>query len=144
MMHSASAETQRVDFSLIERWIPQSAKVLDLACGDGALLSYLTKTKDVQGYGVENSPEQVTRCIENGVNVIQRTLSRDLEFFSDQSFDCVIMTQALQIMQHPDVILEEMLRIGKRCIVTFPNFGVIQARAHLATRGRMPVTKRMT
>jgi len=133
----------RSDLRTIADLIPQNASVLDLACGDGGLLRYLQDDRGVTGYGLENSPKQIQACIENGVNVIEKTLDRTLNEFSDASFDVVVMTQALQVMTYPDIILEEMLRIGRSCIVTFPNFGNLRARLHLAFAGKMPVTKNL-
>ena len=134
----------RVDFEVISSWVPKGARVLDLACGDGTLLHSLTHSRGVSGYGLENDPDSISRCIELGVNVIEKELVRDLDGFSDKAFDLVIMTQAIQVMKYPDIILEEMLRVGRECIVTFPNFGNIRARMHLVMRGRMPVTKKLT
>ncbi len=133
----------RIDLDLVEQWVPQGARVLDLACGDGRLMRQLMDQRDVHGYGLELDADSISGCIERGVNVIERELVRDLDEFADNSFDVVIMTQAIQVMKYPDVILEEMLRVGKQCIVTFPNFGNVRARLHLSLRGRMPVTKKL-
>ena len=133
----------RNDLTTIADLIPQNASVLDLACGDGDLLKYLQEDRGVTGYGLENSPEQIQACIKNGVNVVEKTLDRTLSEFADRSFDVVVMTQALQVMSHPDVILEEMLRVGRSCVVTFPNFGNWRARLYLALAGKMPVTKKL-
>lgn len=133
----------RVDFEILESWVPQGAHVLDLACGDGTLLRSLMDDRGVTGYGLENDHQSIAQCIEKGVNVIEKELVRDLNGFQDNSFDLVIMTQAIQVMKYPDIILDEMLRVGRECIVTFPNFGNVRARAHLALRGKMPVTKKL-
>jgi methionine biosynthesis protein MetW len=132
----------RVDLDILEQWVTPGSRVLDLGCGDGSLLVRL-KDKKVTGYGLENDPEQIQRCIENGISVIEKTLDRELHDFGDQSFDTLIMTFALQVMQHPDIILDEMLRVGRECIVTIPNFGSLQARLALMFGGKMPVTKRL-
>lgn len=133
----------RNDLKPISDLVPKEAQVLDLACGDGGLLRFLMDDRGVTGYGLENDSEQIQACIENGVNVIEKTLDRELDGFQDSSFDLVIMTQALQVMMYPDIILEEMLRVGKSCIVTFPNFGNLRARMFLALAGKMPVTKKL-
>ncbi len=133
----------RVDFDILKNWVPQGSHVLDLACGDGALLRSLMDDRAVTGYGLENDHTSITQCIEKGVNVIDRELVRDLSEFRNNSFDLVIMTQAIQVMKYPDIILDEMLRVGRECIVTFPNFGNLRTRAHLALRGKMPVTKKL-
>ncbi len=134
----------RTDLDIISQWITPSSRVLDLACGDGTLLSRLASDKSVFGYGLEIDDSYISECISKGVNVIEHNLDTDsLDTFGDRSFDTVIMTQALQTMRYPDNVLEEMLRIGKECIVTFPNFGYWKARIHLALKGRMPVSDLM-
>lgn len=133
----------RIDLDLVENWVPQGARVLDLACGNGQLMRQLMDRRNATGYGLELDSDSISQCIERGVNVIERELVRDLDEFADESFDVVIMTQAIQVMKYPDIILEEMLRVGKECIVTFPNFGNIRARLHLGLLGRMPVTKKL-
>jgi methionine biosynthesis protein MetW len=130
----------RRDLDLIQRWIAPGSRVLDLGCGDGTLLANLRDNKQVNGYGLEISPDQITTCIGKGLNVIDQNLNDGLDNFADKSFDVVVMTQALQTMHAPHEVLKEMLRVGKECIVTFPNFGHWKARWHLASRGRMPVS----
>ncbi len=133
----------RKDFELIQHWIKPQSRVLDLACGDGALLDQLTHSHAVQGYGLEINPDNIQACITKGVNVIEQNLDHGLKNFDDNTFDTVIMTQALQVMRFPHLVLEEMLRVGKECIVTFPNFGHWRCRTHLSLRGKMPVSKFM-
>ena len=130
----------RIDLNEIQHWITQGSRILDLGCGDGTLLKFLIDTKQVQGYGLEIDAEQINTCIDKGLNVIEQNLDRGLGNFADKSFDTVIMTQALQTLHFPHLVLDEMLRVGKECIVTFPNFGHWKARFYLATRGRMPVS----
>jgi methionine biosynthesis protein MetW len=130
----------RIDLNEIQHWIRQSSRVLDLGCGDGTLLKFLIDNKQVQGYGLEIDAAQINLCIDKGLNVIEQNLDRGLGNFADKSFDTVIMTQALQTLHFPHLVLDEMLRVGKECIVTFPNFGHWKARFYLATRGRMPVS----
>jgi methionine biosynthesis protein MetW len=132
----------RADLTLIEPWVRAGTHVLDLGCGDGTLLAHLQEKKNVQGYGIEIDEAQITRCIEKGVNVIQHNLdSKGLKSFADQQFDTVIMTQALQAVRQPDVMLEEMLRLGQQGIVTFPNFGYWRCRQYLLWHGKMPMSK---
>ena len=130
----------RIDLNEIQHWIQQGSRILDLGCGDGTLLKFLIDTKQVQGYGLEIDAAQINACIDKGLNVIEQNLDRGLGNFSDKSFDTVLMTQALQTLHFPHLVLDEMLRVGKECIVTFPNFGHWKARLHLALRGRMPVS----
>lgn len=130
----------RIDLNEIQHWIQQGSRILDLGCGDGTLLKFLIDTKQVQGYGLEIDAAQINACIDKGLNVIEQNLDSGLGNFSDKSFDTVLMTQALQTLHFPHLVLDEMLRVGKECIVTFPNFGHWKARYYLATRGRMPVS----
>lgn len=132
----------RADLKLIEPWINSGSQVLDLGCGDGTLLAHLQETKQVHGYGLEIDEKQITRCIEKGVNVIEHDLdAKGLKCFADKQFDTVIMTQALQAIRRPDVMLEEMLRLGRQGIVTFPNFGYWRCRHYLLWYGKMPMSK---
>ena len=137
------SETTRLDLGVIENWIGLGSRVLDLGCGDGTLLRTLINNKQVKGYGLEIDRDQIIECVAKGVNVIEQDLNRGLTNFDTDSFDSVVMTQALQVMHRPDQVLDEMLRVGKECIVTFPNFGNWRARLHLGLRGRMPVTKQL-
>jgi len=130
----------RHDLLIIEGWIAPESRILDLACGDGTLLCELGKNKGIEGYGLEIDATEINACITKGVNVIEQDLDKGLSNFSDNSFDTVVMTQALQTMHFPHHVLTEMLRVGKECIVTFPNFGHWKARWHLACHGRMPVS----
>ena len=125
-------------------WIKENSRVLDLGCGDGSLLETLTNKHQVRGYGLEIDPDSISQCIDRGVNVIEQDLNKGLENFADASFDTVVMMQTLQALRYPHLVLDEMLRIGKQCIVTFPNFGHWRTRADLVFSGRMPVTKRLS
>jgi methionine biosynthesis protein MetW len=133
--------TQNIRF--MSSWIKTNSRVLDLGCGDGSLLAELKKERNISGYGLEIDPQSINQCIAKGVNVIEQDLNKSLENFPDNSFDTVIMTQALQAMRYPHLVLDEMLRIGSQCVITFPNFGHWRARAYLTLRGRMPVTKQL-
>jgi methionine biosynthesis protein MetW len=131
----------RADLEIISNWIKPSTRIIDLGCGDGELLRFLMDQKQVKGYGLEINHKNITTCLEKGVNVIEKNIDEGLASLKDNSFDTVVMTQALQVMHRPDLIVDEMLRIGKECIVTFPNFGHWRARGYLAFRGKMPVSK---
>ena len=132
-----------LDIDLISDWFRPKSRVLDLGCGDGSLLSSLKQKHSILGYGLEIDPEAISQCIARGVNVVEQDLNRGLTNFPDNSFDTVVMTQALQAMRFPHLVLDEMLRIGQDCIITFPNFGYWRTRAYLNLRGRMPVTKQL-
>ncbi len=134
----------RVELDILQNWIRPRSRVLDLGCGDGTLLASLTASHHIEGYGLEIDPERITACIQRGVNVIETDINRGLSNFPDDSFDTVVMTNSLQALLRPDRTLAEMLRIGKECVVTFPNFGNVKARAFLGLRGRMPVTKQLS
>ena len=129
----------RPDLELITQWIEPGSRILDLGCGDGALLAHLARTRNVRGYGLEIDPDNIAQCLAAGVNVIEADVDDGLRDFGDASFDYVVMTQALQAMQRPDRVVSEILRVGRTGIVTFPNFGHWRARAALV-QGRMPTT----
>lgn len=130
----------RADLALISGWVADGARLLDLGCGDGELLAELARSRRVTGYGLEIDPDEVVTCVSRGVNVIQQDIETGLEQFDDQSFDLVLMTQALQAVHRPDAVLREMARVGREAIVTFPNFGHWRVRARLALGGRMPLS----
>ncbi|MFN3581406.1 MAG: methionine biosynthesis protein MetW [Pseudomonas sp.] len=133
----------RADLEIIQEWIKPGSRLLDLGCGDGELLRYLSEQRKVTGYGLEIDPEKINACIKNGVNVIEQNLDTGLSNFGDNTFDSVLMTQALQAVHYPDQVLEEMLRIGREAILTFPNFAHWRCRLYLGTKGRMPVSEFM-
>ena len=133
----------RFEFHVIQEWIKPKARVLDLGCGDGVLLKELKNNKQVDGLGLEIDEHNITQCIGNGLNVVEQNLDAGLANFQSNSFDTVVMTQTLQAVHYPHIVLDEMLRVGKECIITFPNFGHWLARTYLALRGRMPVSKFM-
>ena len=130
---------QRADFAAIANWIKPGARVLDLGCGDGTLLRYLTEQRGSAGYGVEIDDDGILACVRNGVNVIQGDLERGLSGFADGSFDYVILSQTLQAVRSSDRVVREMLRVGREGIVTFPNFGYWRNRLQVI-RGHMPVS----
>ncbi|HKE39513.1 MAG TPA: methionine biosynthesis protein MetW [Casimicrobiaceae bacterium] len=132
--------SMRADFSTIAGWIAPGARVLDLGCGDGSLLSHLKQSRGATGYGIEIDDAGVLASIGNGVNVIQSDLESGLAGFDDRSFDSVILSQTLQAMRRIESIVGEMLRVGREAIVSFPNFGHWSHRLQVV-RGRMPVSK---
>ena len=133
----------RRDLEIIAALIDPGARVLDLGCGDGALLRHLTEQKSVNGYGIEKGAAQINACVQAGVNVIEHDLDDGLGRFPNNSFDMVVMTETLQAVAQPARLLDDMLRIGAECIVTFPNFAHWRCRMQLALKGRMPVAKHL-
>ena len=127
----------------IARWVAPGARVLDLGCGDGTLLSHLWRTRQAPGYGVEIDDAKVLECIRNDVNVLQMDLEDGLSAFQDGSFDFVILSETLQAIHRQEPLLREMLRVGREAIVSFPNFGFWKARIQIALGGHMPVSKEL-
>ncbi|MBS7739924.1 MAG: methionine biosynthesis protein MetW [Chelatococcus sp.] len=120
--------------------VDRGARVLDVGCGDGTLLSLLAERREVDGRGIELSREGVNQCVARGLSVVQGDADTDLFAYPDDAFDYVILSQTIQATRRPREVLEHMLRIGRRAIVSFPNFGHWRVRADLALSGRMPVT----
>ena len=133
---------QRPDFAAIAGWINNGSSVLDLGCADGTLLRYLRQTRRITGYGVEIDDDSILACVKNGVNVVQSDLERGLSGFENNSFDYVVLSQTLQAMKNSEVIMREMLRVGREGIVTFPNFGYWKNRLEVL-KGRMPVSENL-
>lgn len=131
--------TNRPDFAAIAGWVKLESSVLDLGCGDGTLLRYLKDTRRITGYGVEIDDASILACVQNGVNVVQSDLERGLSGFEDNSFDYVVLSQTLQAMKNSEIIMREMLRVGREGIVTFPNFGYWKNRLAVL-KGHMPVS----
>lgn len=130
----------RADFSAIAQWIKPGTQVLDVGCGDGALLAHLRDVRLAHAYGVELADDKVLACAQKGINVIQQDLEGGLALFEDMSFETVILSQTLQTIHETAKILSEIARVGKECIVSFPNFGHWSHRLAVLT-GRMPVSK---
>ncbi|PQA42902.1 methionine biosynthesis protein MetW [Amnimonas aquatica] len=131
----------RLDQALVKQWVRPGSRVLDLGCGDGELLAHLRDTLGVRGYGLEIDPDKITAAVARGVNVIEQDLNKGLANIRDNSFDTLLMAQALQAVQRPDELLDEMVRVAREVIVTFPNFGHWSTRWYLGSKGRMPVSR---
>ena len=131
----------RSDLNIIQGWIPTDSQVLDLGCGRGDLLHSLQTQKQCKGYGLEINADSIVACVEKGINVIEHDLNNGLRHFKNDSVDMVVMTQALQAVRRPDLLLDEMLRVGKEAIITFPNFGYWRTRLYLLRKGKMPMSK---
>ncbi len=137
---AAEAGELRHDLRLIAEMIEPGARVLDIGCGDGALLAYLARHKRVDGRGIELSQSGVNSCVGHGLSVIQGDADRDLVAYPTDAFDVVVLSQTLQATREPRRVLEALVRIGRRAIVSFPNFGFWRIRLHLMLRGRMPMS----
>jgi len=134
----------RRDLRLIAEMIDPGARVLDIGCGDGALLAHLVRHKNVDGRGMELSQSGVNSCVGHGLSVIQGDADRDLQAYPTGAFDVVVLSQTLQATREPRMVLETLVRIGRRAIVSFPNFGFWRIRLHLLFCGRMPVSHLLT
>lgn len=132
----------RIDYDVIAGWVSPGARVLDLGCGDGALLRHLKDSRGASGYGVEIDIERVISCMRNGINVLQIDLEKGLYDFVDQSFDLVIISNALQTLHRTEKLLTEMLRVGREAVVSFPNFAFWKHRMAIMD-GHMPVSDRL-
>ena len=132
----------RYDFPIIANWVNSNSKVLDLGCGDGELLNYLKKERNITGYGIEKDPDNWLTSLKKGINVLQVDIEAGLPEFEDNSFDVVILSKTIQSMHNTEEILDEMLRVGKQVIVTFPNFGYWRDRIQ-SIQGVMPKSKEL-
>jgi len=131
----------RKDLYIITNLIEPNSKILDLGCGDGELLLLLKEKKNVIPYGIEISENRILKCIEKGVPVIQADIDNGLKEYPTNSFDYVLLSQTLQATKRPFFVIKEMLRVGKKCIVSFPNFAYVANRFYLFFKGRMPKTR---
>jgi methionine biosynthesis protein MetW len=129
----------RHDYDVIAGWVGAGSRVLDLGCGDGSLLAHLKAARQIAGYGIERDAERVTACVQNHVNVLQIDLEQGLAGFEDAQFDYVIMSLSLQAVHNTERILDEMLRVGREAVVSFPNFGYWRHRISI-NEGHMPVS----
>ena len=124
---------------IINSWVPENSKVIDFGCGDGSLLKELFENKQVLGYGVEINDTKIEKCIGKGVPVIKLDIDKGLNDFMSSNFDLSIMARSIQCLKNPDLALNRMLELSKRCVVTLPNLGYWRCRINLAS-GKMPIT----
>jgi len=129
-----------LDYQAILQWVTQGSTVLDLGCGDGELLSLLTRAKQVKGQGIEIDEQAIYQCVAKGLSVFHEDIDNGLSEYGDKSFDYVILFQSFQQVRKPDVVLKEALRVGKKVIIGFPNFAHYRARFQMFFKGKAPVT----
>ena len=139
-MTPLDTQTNRIDLKLVAEMVAPGSRVLDVGCGDGQLLALLAETRSVDARGIELSREGVAGCVARGLSVIQGDADTDLAAYPDDSFDYVILSQTIQATRDPRLVLQQMLRIGRRAIISFPNFGHWRMRSQVFFLGRMPVT----
>jgi len=137
------AKPLRFDLQMIASWIEPRARVLDLGCGEGSLLEYLIQYKNVIGSGIEQNESKAAKCIAKGLTVLQGDINEEVEDYPDNAYDYVILSQTLQQVYAPDELIRSMLRIGKKGIVSFPNFSHWRVRLQLLTTGHAPVTRQL-
>lgn len=142
-MNKTQEQSLHPDYSLIKNLVENNSTVLDLGCGEGNLLKLLIEEKNVKGKGIEINQDKIIQCIHNGLSVIQGDIDEGLADFSDEEIDYVILNQTLQSVQKPDYVINEMLRVGKKAIVSFPNFAYWRIRLYLLLHGKMPKSKRL-
>ena len=131
------------EFYIISDLIENNSRVLDVGCGDGTLMEYLKNNKKIDIRGIEILKNNAQKCIGKGLSVIEGNAEKDLTQFPDGSFDFVILSQTLQAFLNPEIVIKELLRVGKKAIVTIPNFGFWKVRLHLLIKGTMPITKNL-
>ena len=131
----------KLEFKIIADLIEKDTRVLDVGCGDGTLMEFLKNNKKIDVRGIEISKEKIQKCVGKGLTVIEGDAEKDLTQFPDSSFDYVVLSQTLQAFLDPEKVINELLRVGKKAIVTIPNFGYWKVRLHLLFKGTMPVTR---
>ena len=133
----------KLEFKIIAKLIEKNTRVLDVGCGDGTLMQFLKNNKEIDIRGIEISKHNSQICVSKGLTVIEGDAEKDLYQFPDSSFDFVVLSQTLQAFLNPEIVIQELLRVGKKAIVTVPNFGFWKIRLHLLIKGTMPITKNL-
>lgn len=141
--HTMAADPSRVDLRVVVDFVTPGARLLDVGCGDGDLLALLEVEKNIDGRGIELSQKGVNAAVERGLSVIQGDADHDLATYPDDAFDFVVLSQTLQATYNPRLVLEQLLRIGRKAVVSFPNFGQWRIRTQLLVHGRMPITQNL-
>jgi len=131
------------EFQIISELIEKNTRVLDVGCGDGILMKYLKDNKNIDTRGMEISKDKVQQCISKGLTVIEGNAEKDIKQFPNLSFDYVILSQTLQAFYRPEKVIDDLLRVAKKAIVTIPNFGYWKVRLHLFIKGTMPINKHL-
>jgi methionine biosynthesis protein MetW len=140
-LRTMASDRERIDLKVITSFVAPGARVLDVGCGDGALLQLLEEVKQADGRGIELSQKGVNEAVARGLSVVQGDADHDLATYPDNAFDFVILSQTLQATHNPRTVLEELLRIGRKVVVSFPNFGHWRIRGQFVLNGRMPITE---
>ena len=133
----------KLEFKIIAGLLEENTRILDVGCDDGTLMEFLKKNKNVDIRGIEISKKKVQVCISKGLTVLEGNAEFDLKQFPENSFDYVVLGQTLQAFVNPEIVIKELLRVGKKAIVTIPNFGHWKVRLHLLLKGTMPVTENL-
>ena len=139
-LRTRSSDRERIDLKVITSFVTPGARVLDVGCGDGALLQLLEDERQADGRGIELSQKGVNEAVARGLSVVQGDADHDLATYPDNAFDFVILSQTLQATHNPRLVLEQLLRIGRKVVVSFPNFGNWRIRSQFVLNGRMPIT----
>ena len=133
----------KTEFKIISHLIEKNTRVLDVGCGDGTLIKYLKDNKNIDTRGLEISKDKVQKCISKGLSIIEGNAEKDLQQFPNLSFDYVVLSQTLQAFYKPEKVIDDLLRVANKAIVTIPNFGYWKIRLHLLLKGTMPITRNL-
>jgi len=139
--HYLKSKGLHLNYSIISKMIEENSHILDLGCGSGELLQMLKTKKGIKALGVDINQDNIISCLEKGLSVIQGDIDIGLKEFTDKSYDYVILNQTLQSTHNPEFVMQEMLRVGKKCVVSFPNFAYWRVRCHLFFKGQMPKSR---
>ena len=139
--HYITSKGLHLNYSIILDIVENNSRVLDLGCGDGTLLKLLKVKKDIKGQGIEINQKEVIKCLSKGLSVVQGNIDEGLKQFRDKSYDYVILNRTLQSVLNPEFVIDEMLRVGKKCIVSFPNFAYWKVRLNYLLKGQMPKSR---